>query len=278
MISSHSTDAGLLDVLALEVIEENIFRSSFTFDEKLPLALFGGQVAAQALIAAGRTVDPARLAHSLHGYFLRGGDAKLPVVFTVYRDRDGTSFSARRVVAVQKGAVIFNMAASFHRQEQGAYEQHVDHPDVPAPEECEPLVLPRLFSVEGRAVPQPYAHRDIAIPTRFWSRVTAPLGDDPLLHAAALTYVSDVSTGNLPSEDGEWLSFASIDHAVWFHRPLDLNDWQLSDYHPRTAGGGRGLYNGSIFDRGGELVATFSQEGVYRSRAVMDRLRAQIGY
>lgn len=277
MLTPSLPDASLTDLLSLEPIEENIFRSKFTFDEGLGLALFGGQVAAQALLAAGRTVDAERHVHSLHGYFLRTGDARLPVVYTVYRDRDGTSFSARRVVAVQQGAVIFNMAASFHKPEQGAYEQHVEHPDVPEPEDCGPQPLPRLFSVEGRAVPQPYGDRDLAIPTRFWSRVTADLSDDPLLHAAALTYVTDVSTGNLPSEDGEWLSFASLDHAVWFHRPVDPSQWLLSDLQPRTAWGGRGLFHGSVFDRHGELVVTFSQEGVYRPRKVIDRLRARLG-
>ncbi len=252
-------DVDLRELLAVERLEQDLFRSTTVVQEEF--ALYGGQVAAQALMAAGSTVEPARRPHSLHGYFLRPGDPLLPIVFTVYRDRDGRSFSARRVVAIQHGKVIFNMAASFHRGRPTSRSQADQMPDVAAPEACEPYVIPRLCSFEGRRPVQPYSRG--VWPTRFWARATVALPDDPLVHACVLTYLSDISTGVLPSDDGTERSRASVDHAVWFHDHADLDDWVLSDYHPRVVGSGRGFYSGSAFAGDGRVVASIAQETLY---------------
>lgn len=253
-------DVDLRDLLRVERIEENLFRSTTVVHEEY--ALYGGQVAAQALMAAGTTVDPARPPHSLHGYFLRPGDPLLPIVFTVYRDRDGRSFSARRVVAIQHGNVIFNMSASFHTGRQTWSAQAERVPDgVEAPEDCPAYAIPRLCSFEGRLPTQPYP--GARNPTRFWARTTVPVADDPLARACVLTYLSDISTGVQPSDDGTQGPGASIDHAVWFHDRADLNAWVLSDYRPRFVGDGRGWYSGSQFDGTGRLVASVAQEALF---------------
>ncbi len=255
------SDPTLLDILTLESIEENLFRANLVFDEEW--ALYGGQVAAQALLAAGRTVDSARRPHSLHGYFLRKGDSSIPTVFEVFRDRDGRSFSARRVVAVQHGAVIFNMSASFHVDQVSADSQHEEMPDTESPDDLPPWTLSRLFSFEARRPTQPF--RDVPeVPTRFWARASIELPDDPLLQTCALTYVSDWSTGVLPAPDGTAYPLASIDHAVWFHRPCDMTEWTLFDYRPGRTGNGRGWYSGSLFHRDGSLVASLAQETLFR--------------
>jgi acyl-CoA thioesterase II len=237
-----------------------------------PWALYGGQVAAQALYAAGSTVPAGRLPHSLHGYFLRSGSAARPTVFEVYRDRDGRSFSARRVVAIQGGEVIFNMSASFHTREEGAEAQESVMPAVPRPDQSPAHVIPRLFSYEGRSAPQPYP--DVEWSTRFWARCTDALGDDPLLHACALTYVSDISSGLGPFNTPTHASSASLDHAVWFHRPIDAGNWMLMDLAPHTASGGRGWYTGSIFDPAGSLIASIVQESLFRRRRPAKQLLA----
>ncbi|MFE2985784.1 acyl-CoA thioesterase [Streptomyces sp. NPDC059262] len=252
----------LLDILNLERVELDLFRGNFVCPD--PLALYGGQVAAQALRAAGLTVEQDRLPHSLHGYFLRPGDASLPTVFQVFRDRDGRSFSARRVVALQRGKVIFNMSASFHAEEKGIDEQIPALPEVPAPDDCPVSRMPRLFSFESRQVEQPYG--DTEWPTRFWARCTAPLGTDPLLNACALTYVSDISSGLAPFNSPTDHSGSSLDHAVWFHRDALLTDWVLIDMVPRSIAGGRGWYHGALFDRDGALVASLTQEALFRRR------------
>ena len=248
------------DLLTVERIEEDLFRSTTVVDEEY--TLYGGQVAAQALRAAGSTVDPDRPPHSLHGYFLRPGDPVMPTVFTVYRDRDGRSFSARRVVAIQHGKVIFNMAASFHVGRETSSAQAEPMPDVPKPEQCPAYRIPRLCSFEGRLPEQPFAAA--RHPTRFWGRATADLSDDPLTHACVLTYLSDISSGVLPSADGTEGPGPSVDHAVWFHDRADLNDWVLSDYRPRFVGSGRGSYTGSLFAADGRLVASVAQETLFR--------------
>jgi len=248
-------------LLDLETIDVDLYRASAVFPEDYPL--YGGQVAGQALRAAGHTVDADRVPHSLHGYFLRPGDSSRPTVFRVSRDRDGRSFSARRVVAVQNGEVIFNLVCSFHRPAGGPHEQVPVMPGVVPPEQLESQPLPRLFSFEGRFPQQPYAER-AELPTRFWARAVVDLGDDPLLHACALTYLSDVSSGVLPAADGSARSRASIDHSLWLHGPVNLNDWVLTDYQPRATGFGRGVYNGTIYARDGRLVASIAQETIYR--------------
>lgn len=251
----------LLDVLDLERIEVDLFRASTVFDEKW--ALYGGQVAAQALLAAGSTVDADRVPHSLHGYFLRKGDSRVPTVYTVSRDRDGRSFSARRVVAVQHGAVIFNMSTSFQVPSPGPVVQSLPMPDAEPPEGLPDAGLRRLFSFDARRPSQPFADRT-PWPTRFWARATVELPDDPLRQACALTYLSDISTGILPAEDGSGNPSSSLDHSVWFHAPVDMMRWTLSDYQPRFAGHGRGWYTGAVFGQDGALVASIAQEALFR--------------
>ncbi len=257
----------LLALLDIESIDANLFRNTLVFEEPghpvtgRPVSLYGGQVAAQALIAAGRTVAADRRPHSLHGYFLRPGDSRTPTLFKVFRDRDGRSFSARRVVAVQDGEVIFSLSSSFQVAAEGALQQAEPAPPTCGPDGLVDQPFPRLHSMLHRLPEQPY---EAPFPTRFWSRSTVPVPDQPLQQCAALTYLSDISTGVLPAEDGSADPGASLDHAVWFHAPADLNDWVLSDYQPRVTGHGRGWYTGSVHDRSGVLVASLTQEVLYR--------------
>jgi acyl-CoA thioesterase-2 len=251
----------LLELLELETIEQNLYRANLVFAEDR--ALYGGQVAAQALHAAGLTVGPERAVHSLHGYFLRKGDSALPTVYQVFRDRDGRSFSARRVVAIQRGAVIFNMSASFHVAEDSWESQIEQMPDTEPPGNLRPGDMHRLFSIEGRIPKQPFGER-MPWPTRFWARATIPLPGRPLIHACALTYLSDMFSGVPLAPDGSAAPSSSLDHAIWFHRPVDMNEWVLSDYHPQVSGRGRGWYTGSIFTEDGTLVASITQETLFR--------------
>jgi len=252
----------ILELLELERIEQDLYRSKVLLD--LPFALYGGQAAAQALRAAGDTVPDGRLPHSLHGYYLRGGDASKPVVFQVERDRDGRSFSARRVVASQDGEVIFTLSASFH-----ALSAECDHQEHPAPRAPSPAhseewtPVPDLLSIEFRVPRQPYA--DAVWPTRFWARSTVPLPGDPLLHACVLTYVSDISTGLAGMGQVGSYCGASLDHAVWFHRPLRMDDWALFDLHPQTVAFGRGWYTGTVHTATGLLGASLTQEQLFRA-------------
>jgi len=248
----------LARMLDLEPVEADLFRAGYLIEE--PFALYGGQVAAQALVAAGRTVAPDRHVHSLHGYFLRPGDGKRPTVFQVFRDRDGRSYSARRVVAIQRGEVILNMSCSFSAGLLGPVHQDVPMPAVPGP--AEPTYpMRRLLSFEGAetTVDVPGTR----YPERFWARCTADLGDDPLLHAAALTYVSDVSSGLARHEDDEGRGGPSLDHALWFHEPVLAQEWLLHDMVPQRTGAGRGLYTGHLFTQDGRLVATLAQEALF---------------
>ncbi|WP_137294457.1 acyl-CoA thioesterase [Nocardioides dongxiaopingii] len=251
----------LLDALRLETVDRDLYRATFVVPDDR--SLYGGQVAAQALRAAGLTVEPDRLPHSLHGYFLRAGDSEHPTLFRVHRDRDGRSFSARRVEAVQHGKVIFSMAASFHLPDDGPEVQVRPAPEVAAPEESPAVGLPRLLSFEARAVDQP--HPDTPWPTRFWARTTAPLDDDPLLHAAVLTYLSDISSGIAPLTRDGATPGASLDHALWFHHPARADAWLLTDLEPHVAGRGRGWYTGTFHDRTGRAVASTTQECLFRA-------------
>jgi acyl-CoA thioesterase-2 len=255
----------ILDLLDLEYIEENLYRCRTVFDDAY--RLYGGQVAAQAMYAAGRTVPDGRLPHSLHGYFLRQGSAVRPTVFQVERDRDGQSFSARRVVAIQDGEVIFNMAASFAAARPGADLDAGPGPEIPAPDLLPGWINPRQASFEYRSPQQ--EHR---LPTRFWIRCTAGLPDDPLLHAAILTYVSDISNGLVALEREDMRAGPSLDHAVWFHRPARMDEWIWQDLDPQTAAGGRGLYTGAIFSADGSRVASIAQESLFRKRAGREAL------
>jgi acyl-CoA thioesterase II len=254
----------ILELLDLEYIEENIYRSCETFSE--PHTLFGGQVAAQALYAAGKTVEPGRLPHSLHGYFLRAGDPRRPTLFRVDRDRDGSASSARRVVAIQNGEVIFNMAASFARprvlDEPLLDRDAVPHGPFPSHEGMQARQYARHPSFEFRHERTP--HR---LPERFWIRCTESLPapeDDPLLHFAILAYISDISTGLIALEPEGYTASSSIDHAVWFHRPAPMDGWIWQDMRPETVAGGRGWYTGAFYTPDGTRVASIAQEALFR--------------
>jgi acyl-CoA thioesterase-2 len=278
----------LLDLLDLEQIEENIFRGQ-SRSAVVP-RVFGGQVAAQALVAAGRTVPPDRPAHSLHAYFLRIGDPGAPIVYNVERIRDGRSFTTRRVVAVQHGRPIFTLSASFQ-----TYEDGLDHQTVmpPAPD---PATLP---TSEDRL--RGYDHLDPAVVERFlearqavdlryvdeppygkfgeprephsqvWFRTNGKLADDPLLHVVLATYVSDMTLLDsvlLAHGRGGWavgdVVGASLDHAMWFHRPFRADEWLLYDQESPSAYGGRGLGQARIYTQDGRLAVSVIQEGVVR--------------
>jgi len=256
----------LIGLLDLEVLDRDLFRARNP-RQALRWRLFGGQVAAQAVRAASLTVDEDRGLHSLHGYFLRPGDPDRPTLLHVDRDRDGRSFTARHVVARQGGDAIFTMLASFHTHEQGAEHQEVPMPDVPAPEDLEPG---RLWSTgamfDVRSVWNETNRRTFpGISNMFWARTRAPIPDDPLMHECVLTYLSDVGSGFLkhPPDDPP-LGGPSLDHAVWFHRPLRMDEWVLVDLEPVVASGGRAYYTGAVYDRDGHLLATIAQEHLRR--------------
>jgi acyl-CoA thioesterase-2 len=280
-VPQDAVDA-LVKLLDLEPIEVNIFRGVSPDEDRQ--RIFGGQVAGQALVAAARTVDVSRSVHSLHSYFLRGGDPGVPVLYEVERLRDGGSFTTRRVVAIQHGRVIFNLSASFQTEEQG-FEHAFSMPDVPPPDEL-PTMRER-FAAAGidlapwmdRPRPIDIRHVDWAPPDRdtprlprqnVWLRADGRLPDDPLLHTIVLTYASDMTlldTSTLP-HGGSWfeptLFMASLDHAMWFHRPFRADDWLLYAQDSPTATGGRGLSRGLVFTHDGTLVATVMQEGLIR--------------
>jgi acyl-CoA thioesterase-2 len=278
----------LLALLELEPIEENLFRGR---SQDLGYRqLFGGQVLGQSLSAASKTVDPTRHAHSLHGYFLRPGDASLPVVYTVDRVRDGGSFTTRRVVAIQKGQPIFTLMASFHSEEPGASHQGT-MPQVPGPEGLPTDI--ELLSRHADRIPErvrekflgdkpiemrpvdyvdPFAPHKAEPRKCVWFRANGELPEDPQVHRYLLTYASDfnlISTAMLPHGTSILqpnLQIASLDHALWFHGPLRMNDWLLYAMESPWAGNARGLALGHIFTREGRMVATVSQEGLIRER------------
>jgi acyl-CoA thioesterase II len=248
----------LAEALALEQIETNLFRANFVQIEDYPL--FGGQVAAQALAAAGLTVPPDRAPHSLHGYFLRRGKADRPTVLRVERDRDGRSFSARRVVAIQQGEVIFSMAASFHDEPPGALAQSMAAPHVAPPEELAVAAMRRYPAIEVR---EEARRPDQMLPSRFWARVRHAMPGDELSHACALAYISDLSTG-LVQLRPHLMPMASLDHALWIHQVPRVDEWLLVDLTGLVLTGPRGHYTGSIFTHDGRLVATLAQEMLVR--------------
>ncbi len=276
---------GLVQLLDLERIEEDIFRGvSPTVSLQ---RVFGGQVAGQALVAAGRTVDADRSVHSLHSYFLRGGDPSVPIIYTTDRLRDGRSFSVRRVVAVQHGEPIFTLSASFQLDQPG-----IDHqstmPDVPPPESL-PTLAERYAGYEDRLgplprVPRPFDLRYVDDPPwvqrpngaraqhshRIWMRADGVLPADPLLHVCALTFASDLNLLDsvLIRHGLSWgfdpLVVASLDHAMWFHRAFRADEWFLYDTQSPSASGSRGLAEGRFFSQDGRYVATTIQEGMMR--------------
>jgi acyl-CoA thioesterase-2 len=276
----------LIDLLQLERLEENLFRGQSR--DIGTRYVFGGQVLGQALSAAQRTVEPVRKVHSLHAYFLRAGDIEAPIVYEVDRSRDGKSFSTRRVVAIQHGQPIFNFAASFQVEEVGV-EHQLSMPEVPKPEDIEPTELvpseqvshlsaklQRWLSQKGpfefRHV---YPRDEIKVPKRppfqhVWLRLTDRISDEPELHRALLAYASDfhlIGTATFPhgiSYLKPNVMMASLDHAMWFHRPFRIDDWLLYSCDSPSAQGARGLARGAFYTREGVLVASTAQEGVIR--------------
>ncbi|MFL6059703.1 MAG: acyl-CoA thioesterase [Marmoricola sp.] len=279
-----STVDEFLDLLDLEAIEDNLFRG------RQPATslqrVFGGQVAAHALVAATRTVDPAYVVHSLHSYFLRPGDTAVPIVYDVEDVRDGRSFATRRVLARQHGRPIFAMTLNYQIPEEGL--DHQDKmPDVPAPEDC--VDLAEIFRARGNDEDWPkewgalevrfagnsrpggeFKHETKPAKARLWIRVAGDLPDDPLLHTAAFTYASDMTllgSTLIPHQvfiGSPGVQAASLDHSIWFHRPFRSDEWWLYDQHSPSASGGRGLAIARIFTADGRLVASVAQEGLIR--------------
>lgn len=278
-----------LDLLDLEYIEDNLFRGeSRNLGGK---SVFGGQVLGQALVAATRTVDEARPPNSLHAYFLRPGDMAAPIVYDVERSRDGGSFTWRRIKAIQHGRQIFSMMASFHAPEDG-YEHQAAMPDVPRPDD-----LPDQRTLRQQCVadcPESFRQqflRELAIEFRpvdpinpfvphvtepvqhIWFRASGSLPDDPMLHHCVLAYASDfnlLSTAMRPhgvTYMVPGMIVASLDHAIWFHRPLRADEWLLYTMDSPGAQGARGLSRGLVFDADGQLVASVAQESLMRSKA-----------
>ena len=275
----------VVDLLNLEQIELNIFRGRSPSDRRQ--RVFGGQVAGQALVAAGRTVPPDRPVHSLHAYFIRPGDPAVPLVYIVDRVRDGKSFTTRRVSAIQHGKTIFTLSASFHHAEPGPVHA-VAMPQVPPPESVPPTIerLEKLFgeaahefftnpidlrvigplTYEAQLDPSLRADRNLV-----WLRADGELPDDPLLHVCLMTYASDMTLldtvllrHGLSWADGH-TSGASLDHAMWFHRPFRADRWLLYAQDSPVAAGARGLARGEVFTQDGDLVVSVVQEGLIRT-------------
>ena len=275
----------LLEILDLEPLEVNLFRGRSPQDRWQ--RVFGGQVIGQALVAACRTVE-GRPPHSMHAYFLVGGDPKVPIIYEVDRIRDGKSFTTRRVVAIQHGQAIFTLAVSFHNDEPGLTHQAA-MPDVPPPEK-----LPSEAEIRGRAQPtlpeavRRYYERERPIELRpvqydrylgkkyddgrfnVWIRATGRLPDDPAIHQCVLAYASDMALLDTALVrhgrslfENEFMG-ASLDHALWLHRPFRADDWLLYAQESPSMTGARGFTRGLIFTRDGTLVASVAQEGLVR--------------
>ena len=271
----------LVGLLDLERLEVNLFRGVSPQDDRQ--RVFGGQVAGQALVAAGRTVGDGRSVHSLHAYFLRPGDPSVPIVYEVDRIRDGKSFTTRRVVAIQHGKAIFNLQASFHVAEDG-FDHQADMPEAPGPETLPSAAEQTPPGEFGRAWadrPRPIDIRYVGAPP--WARPATPSGrqlvwiradgrlpDEPLLHACVVAYASDftlLDSSLVPHGksyfDGD-LMMASLDHAMWFHRPFRADEWLLYSQTSPSASGARGLAYGAIFGQDGTLAVSVVQEGLIR--------------
>jgi len=279
---------GLVDLLDVEEIDTDLYRG-----KRQPGGegrVFGGQVIAQALQAAQRSTDAPRAAHSLHAYFMRPGDEHYPILYRVVRDFEGRSFATRRVIAMQRGKPILNLAASFQIPEEGLHHQDV-MPDVPAPEtlqserELRGAVIDKAPEALRRHLlrPRPIEIRPVKPRDWFggekrppaqasWFRISAPIGDDPAMHRAVLAYASDMTllgTSTLP-HGVSWLTHnmqsASLDHALWFHQDFRADEWLLYATDSPWAGHARGFNRGKIFARDGRLVASVAQEGLIRMR------------
>ena len=281
--------AELLDILDLETLEHNLFRgrSPKTGWQRV----FGGQVIGQALVAAQRTVPEGRFVHSLHGYFMRPGDPSIPIIYDVDRIRDGGSFTTRRVVAIQHGKAIFAMSTSFQIMEDGL-DYQMPKPDQPDPDtlmsqqelkekyiEFAPEAVRNYWKrerpIEMRATSYEHFVSDKKLPPEqyVWLRATDTIPDDPCLHAAVLAYASDMTlldTSLYPHGRKIFdpvLQVASLDHAMWFHRPINMNDWLLFAQDTPSSSGARGFTRGSLYSRDGTLVASCTQEGLIRERS-----------
>ena len=280
----------ILDLLDVERIEENLYRGS---NAPASQHVFGGQVLAQAIAAANRTIDDARQLHSIHAYFLRPGDWNIPILYQVDRIRDGRSFTTRRVAAIQHGRAIFSMASSWQKDEPGL-EHSVSMPDVPSPESLRSDRDAYAEIAKVRPEVKRFAYRFDAIDSRqvenilmgntdahppykhTWLKTRDPLPDNPEVHLCMLAYMSDLdfmSTSMLPhgrspggSGDGSFQG-ASLDHALWFHRAFRADEWLLFAKSSPSASGARGFVRGQFFNAGGELVATAAQECLIRVRA-----------
>lgn len=284
-VNERTSITELIDLLDLEEIEQNHYRA--TGPNEGWQRVYGGQVIGQALVAASRTVPEDRYAHSLHGYFLRAGDRSTPILYTVDRIRDGRSFTTRRVVAIQHGLAIFSMSISFQVHEDGLNHQF-PMPEAPDPEGlpdertlrrqwAERLpehneALSREQPIDVRPIdPQDVFHPQHKPPHQMcWMKSRDPLPDDRRLHQCVLAYLSDWSlldTATLPhavSFVQHNIQMASLDHALWFHRPFRADEWLLYVQDSPSAGGARGLNRGLIYNRTGELVASAAQEGLVR--------------
>jgi acyl-CoA thioesterase II len=271
----------LVQLLDLERIEVNMFRGRSPDEERQ--RVFGGQVAAQSLVAAGRTVDEQLTVHSLHAYFLRPGDMKIPILYDVDRIRDGRSFATRRVVAIQHGEAIFNLAASFHRHEEGVRHAR------PMPTAPDPESLPDFASRHARLAtpdndwvtrPRPFDLRHVSPLRRnikatdthnqVWFKADGVVPDDPLLHSCLIAYASDMTLVDtaLLTHDLSWeeqtMVGASLDHVMWFHDPIRPDGWMLYDQESTWAGGGRGISRGEIYSADGQLCVSVVQECLMR--------------
>ena len=287
----------LVTLLELERIERDLFRGQSR--DIGTRYVFGGQVLGQALSAAQQTVEDGRAVHSLHGYFLRAGDIEHPIVYEVERARDGGSFSVRRVTAIQHGQPIFVLAASFQKPESGA-EHQLPMPVVPAPEDLPPPapldaatlahLSPKMQRWLNREGPFEFRHiypRDELHPTKrppfqqVWFRLSERIGDAPELHRALLAYASDfhlIGTATFPHAISYYqpnVQMASLDHAMWFHRPFRVDDWLLYSCDSPSASSARGFARGMIYDRDGRLVASTAQEGLMRVLA--DNRKSRVG-
>jgi acyl-CoA thioesterase-2 len=271
----------LVNLLDLETIEVNTYRGRHPEEERQ--RTFGGQVAAQALMAAGRTVQHGSV-HSLHSYFLRPGDPRVPILYEVDRIRDGKSFTTRRVVAIQHGRAIYNMQASFHSEEQ-SLEHQFEMPDVPGPETIKPLLervqsefgnidewFKRQHPIDQRFIGElPWSPLRSKEPRqRLWIKADGELPEDPLLHACVIAYASDMSLfdailapHSIRWDDGTFMG-ASLDHCMWFHREVRADEWLLYDTDSPIAHGGRGLARGFLFNQAGQLQVSMVQEGLTR--------------
>jgi acyl-CoA thioesterase II len=280
---------GLIRTLDLEKLEENLFRG--VSPQIGWQRVFGGQVIAQALVAAQRTVSDDRFVHSLHAYFMRPGDPSVPIIYEVDRIRDGKAFTTRRVVAIQHGKPIFSLSASFQEEEDG-FSHQIAMPEVPTPEQLkgEDEIRQRYIANASDPIrrywqsprpievcpinPDDYFMRSRLEPMQsIWVRTTGPLPDDRGLRTAVLAYLSDMTLldtslyAHGTSVFDQSLQVASLDHAMWFHRDAVMDDWLLYTQDSPSAGGARGMTRGSIFSRSGALVASVAQEGLIRKKA-----------